>query len=111
VLNAVIANNICASLDVAGAAFTVEACGDDIFSLTAWPTAAHEEVWVRVQHSEPRAELGLFTAQGELISTIRAIGSGETVHRIGLAGLPMGQYMVRLVSGGRMMAQRFVRVD
>ncbi len=96
---------------MAGAAFNVEACGTDGFSLAVAPTLARDEVWVRVMHTEPRAELGLYTAQGELLTTIRAIGSGETMHRIGLAGLPVGQYMVRLISGGRMASQRFVRVD
>jgi len=113
VLGLVIANNICASLDVAGAAFKVVACDNNAggIQVTAWPTAANEELFVRVMHQANRAEMGVYDLRGELIMPIRAIGNGETITRLDLGGLPTGSYMVRVMSGDEVISQRFMRVD
>jgi len=112
VLNAVIANNICASLDVDGVKFKIADCGNNgQFSVAAWPTAANEELYIRVQHNATRAELSVFNLHGEMILPARSLGAGETVTRLDLNGLPVGSYMVRVMSSNRVVSQRFMRVD
>ncbi|HRD52027.1 MAG TPA: T9SS type A sorting domain-containing protein, partial [Flavobacteriales bacterium] len=112
VLGLVIANNICASLDVDGVKFKIADCGNDgLFSVAAWPTMANEELYVRVQHEAARAELSVFNLHGELIVPVRSLGAGDTITRLDLNGLPVGSYMVRVMSGNRIVSQRFMRVD
>jgi hypothetical protein len=113
VLELVIANGICASLDVAGAAFTVANCnnGGEVFSLVAWPTAAQNELWVRVEAGTSRTEVGLYNLNGVLLQPLRTVARGEQLIRFDLSGLPEGTYVARAINAQRMASQRFVRVD
>ncbi len=113
VLNAVVANGLCASLDVAGAAFNVVACAgqNEGLSLTAWPSPANDIVRVTVRNPMVRAEMGIYTLQGELVMPVRALAKGEQTIAVDVQELPVGTYVVRVIGGDQVATQRIMRME
>jgi len=111
VLNLVVENGICASLDVPGAPFFVEACAGNDIEVLGWPTIAKEEMWVSVSGAEQRVEMGVFTLRGEPVMPLRAVPSEESLQRLDLSDLAPGTYLLRVVSGDSVVVRRFVRAD
>ena len=111
VLTLVVENGICASLDVPGAPFFVEACAGNDIEVLGWPTIAKEEMWVSVSGAEQRVEMGVFTLRGEPVMPLRAVPSEESLQRLDLSDLAPGTYLLRVVSGDSVVVRRFVRAD
>ena len=115
VLNLVIANNICASLDVAGAQFNVTSCDDNGGQLTvlnAWPVPAFDQLNLElVNERASRTEMAVYDMQGNQRTAALAVGKGMERMVLDVKALPAGQYIIRMVSGDHVTTHRFTKVD
>ncbi|MBL7980628.1 MAG: T9SS type A sorting domain-containing protein [Flavobacteriales bacterium] len=115
VLGLVIANNICASLDVAGAPFNVVACGNkggQLTILNAWPVPAFDQITLElVNERTSRTEMAVYDMQGNQRTATMALGKGVEKMVLDVKALPVGQYIIRMVSDDRVTTHRFTKVD
>jgi hypothetical protein len=115
VLGLVLANNICASLDVAGAPFNVLACGNkggQLTILSAWPVPAFDQITLElVNERTSRTELAVYDMQGNQRTATIAVGKGVEKMIVDVKALPVGQYIIRMVCEDRVTTHRFTKVD
>ncbi|MEX1132758.1 MAG: T9SS type A sorting domain-containing protein, partial [Flavobacteriales bacterium] len=107
---------ICASLDVTGAAFTVEICPvnaliNDELQLTAWPSPTNQ--FLNVETSavrDDRTEFTVLSMQGKVVIPTTVMPASQRMV-IDVQNLRAGQYMIRVVSGDKVATERFMRMD
>jgi len=106
---------ICASLDVAGAAFNVQSCDDNGGELAfgqVWPVPAADRLNVEVTNSRStRVELAVFDLQGQRMTPTMVVGKDVELMNLDVASLVPGQYIIRMISGDKVTTHRFTKVN
>jgi hypothetical protein len=104
--------DICAALDVAGAAFQVETCGEG-FGITVvniWPVPARDVLHVALRNPHGmRSGIEVIDMQGRKVIPPQVLAGAEQIVTFSVADLPSGQYLVRIVSADGMWTERFVK--
>jgi len=105
----------CAALDVTGAAFEVFDCGGIVgggaLDISLWPSPVADRLNVEVINVPAvRTELSVLSMQGTLVVQPTVV-SADQLMVIDVSYLVDGQYILRVVSGDKVITQRFVRMD
>ena len=109
---------ICASLDVSGAAFTVEDCKDGIVvvpgveaNVSVWPSLTNQFIQVRAEEIRaPRVEVSVWNLHGNMVMAPVLMPEGQQI-TMDVSGLAKGQYIVRVVTSDKVATTRFVKMD